>query len=945
MVGPVSTGGREVIGTVAHGILGRQAELARLQQGLEDARHGQGTALVIRGVPGVGKTALITAAASRAEDFLILTVTGTQSESDLPFGALASLLRPVLHRIDRLPSVQAVSLRAALGLESDTQVQRLACYAGVMSLLADAASHRPVAVVIDDFQWVDATSQQALLFALRRLESDPVAFLIAVRDGEPEQPRLTGLSELHLDGLGEAPARELLRAGGRPVAEPVAARVWAATAGNPLALAEVARQLSADQLAGLEPLSDPLPIGGTLMAAYARRVGQLPAATRQALILAAASYTGSAAAVTSALEALGLPLGALEAAEAEGLLRLENGGLHWRHPLVRAAVYQQAAPRERRAAHQALAAVADESALAEHRAWHLAAAAVVPDEAVATALEQVADEAARRSALATAAHALERAASLTPNEADRARREVAAAEYAAAVGRWDEATDLLDRSHQHSSDLLLRAQSERIRARVEILRGTPAAAQSRLVAVADRLAEAEPALAAEILTEAVVAHQATGDRRAYTSIASRALALAQQVGGQREAVAALVIAAARVAHGETESALELYSRFGAAAADPALWHSAPEISAMYAYCQMSLENFAEAERLLGVMIDGARAAGSVRGLTYFLAQRGLLDLRLGRTASALAAAEESVELSRAMLEGVMLAYALAILARVQAVLGQVRESAEHASESIRMSQSMGAHGVEAHALAALSTLAVSIPDWEGVAHELECFHPTVVEWLREPGWLQTDADLVEAYFHTADRRKAEEQLEELERRAAASGGTWAHAVSARCRGLLAADDTFDEHFKRALEWHSRAPLPLERARTELLYGHQLRRRRRRSDARAQLASASVTFHALGARVWAERADRELAAAGYGRRTPASASPWAQLTAAEARVAQVIVQGASYQQAAAQLFLSPRTVESHLRQAYRKLGVRSRAELSRALSGPPARETASEDQSA
>jgi DNA-binding CsgD family transcriptional regulator len=673
------------------------------------------------------------------------------------------------------------------------------------------------------------------------------------------------------------------------------------------------------------------------MDAYARRVKDMPAITRQALVLAAASYTGSAAAVTSGLEVLGLPLVALEAAEAAGLLRLEDGRVHWRHPLVRAAVYRRAAPRERRAAHRALAAAADESTLAEHRAWHLAAAAVAPDETVSSALVQVAEEAARRSALATAANALERAARLTPNEADRARREVAAAEYAAAVGRWDEATDLLDRSHEHTSDLVLRAQGERIRARVEILRGTPAAAQGRLVAVADRLEETHPALAIEILTEAVVAHQATADRQAYTATARRALTLAQRVGGHHEAVVGLVIAAARVAHGETEAALDLYSRYGSAAADPALWHSAPEISAMYAYCQMSLENFADAERLLGEMISDARAAGSVRGLTYFLAQSALLDLRLGRTASALAAAEESVELSRAMLEGAMLAYALAVLARVEAVFGQAQESAAHANESIRMSQRMGAHGIQAHALAALSTLAVSIPDWEGVAHELARLHPTVVEWLEEPAWLLTDADLVEAYFHTAHREKAEEHLEQLERRAAATGGTWAHAVSARCRGLLAGDNGFDEHFQRALDWHGRVPLPLEQARTELLYGHQLRRRRRRSDARTQLASASATFHALGARVWAERADQELAAAGYGTRSAAGASPWARLTAAEARVAQVIVGGATYQEAAAQLFVSPRTVESHLRQAYRKLGVRSRTELSRALSDPPAPE--------
>jgi DNA-binding CsgD family transcriptional regulator len=351
---------------------------------------------------------------------------------------------------------------------------------------------------------------------------------------------------------------------------------------------------------------------------------------------------------------------------------------------------------------------------------------------------------------------------------------------------------------------------------------------------------------------------------------------------------------------------------------------------MYAYCQMSLENFGEAERLLASMIDSARTAGTVRGLTYPLAQRALLELRLGRLASAHSSAEEAVELARAMLEGAMLAYTLAVLARVEAVLGQLEASREHATESIEMSQPMGAQGIEAHALAALATLAVSIPDWDAVIRELERYGPSVLEWLQEPGWMHTDADLIEAHAHAGHREQAEQLLQRLEQRAAASGRTWAHATSARCRGLLAPSAEFDQHFQRAIEWHRQAPLPLERARTELLYGHKLRRSRRRADARIQLTNAAATFHGLGASVWAARAEQELAAAGYGKHSPADASPWGLLTAAETRVAQVIIQGATYQGAAEQLFLSPRTVESHLRQIYRKLGVRSRAELSRAL---------------
>ena len=911
-------------------VLGRESEVARLTEVLDRARAGTGAALVLRGEPGVGKSLLLAAAADLAPDCTTLSTAGVQFESDLAFGALSSLLAPVLDGLDALPVIQRRSLSAALGLGADAQVERLACHAAVVSLLAAAAVRRPVLVLADDLQWFDPASRDALLFAARRLGADAVALILAVRDVPGDGLPPTGLPELTLAGLAEGPAVALVQRTVPGVSRTVAQRLWSETAGNPLALVEIPRNLSDEQRTGRAELLQPLPVGQRLEASFAARAAALPADGQRALLVAAASYTGAADTVLAAIAELGLPAGSLEAAEEEGLVSISDGAIAWRHPLVRSAVYHAATPPARRAAHAALAVAGGEARLPDHRAWHLAAAAAAPSEPIAVELEAVAAEAERRGAPATALRALSLAAALSPGELARARREIAAAEPAFALGRWEETLGLLDGARGRSDDPQLRAEGERIRARVEMLRGNPLAAHDRLVAIAESIAGRNRELAAAAMTEAVLARTMTGPVDVYRQTAERAYELARGLGGETEAMAAVALGCGLLLSARTAEGLELFARYGEVVERPEVWQAAPELTGMYACLHASIERFDAAERLFAAMVTSARDRGAVRALPYPLSGRALLDLELGRFPAALAGAEEAVELSRDMVGGAMLASSLAALAQVEAALGRPEATQEHAQESLSLCRDLNAWAVEPEPVLALASLALSLGDHDAAAAVWKQTTVDIREWVLEPGWEHLDDVMIEASVRAGHHARAERELDDLERKAVATGRTWAHAVAARCRGLLAPAAEIDDHFLAALRWHDAAPLPFARARTQLCYGERLRRARRRVDAREQLTRACATFGGLGAAIWAQRAERELAAAGYARRAPVAASPWAELTAAETRVAQVIIEGATYHEAASALFVSPRTIETHLRQIYRKVGVRSRSEMTRRL---------------
>lgn len=431
-------------------LIGRERECEQLDELLDRARLGRSGALVIRGEAGVGKSALLDHAAARAVDARIVRTLGVESEVELELSGLLDVCRPLESLVDELPEARAAALRAALGEGPAHALDRYAIGAATLGLLAAAAEQRPLLVLVDDAQWVDAASADALLFAARRLDADSVVVLFAAREDDGPTFEAPGIPELEVEGLDLDGASALLRAEGVADAS-VVSRLHQATGGNPLALVELVGELSEAQLAGREPLAEPLPAGSAVERSFARRAEGLPDATRKALLTCAVSRAASPGVILRAFGALGLEASALEPAEDAGLVTIRDGRVDFTHPLVRSAVYHAAQPSERRGVHRVLADAAGDAS-PEERAWHLAAAALGPDEDAAAALEDAAVRARDRSGYAAAASALERAARLTPDPEPRSRRLAAAADAAWEAGRGAGAAELLDEALAITTD-------------------------------------------------------------------------------------------------------------------------------------------------------------------------------------------------------------------------------------------------------------------------------------------------------------------------------------------------------------------------------------------------------------------------------------------------------------------------------------------------------------
>ena len=901
---------------------------------LASAEARTGGALTVAGEPGIGKSALLSLARSSAarRSFTVLSAVGIESESELPFAGLGTLLRPLAGELVNLSAVQAAALRSALGMEIVAPVEPLAVYYALLELLAASARTRPVLVLVDDAQWLDGASREAVHFLARRVGGEAIAVLTGVRTGEGVDLDWPTVARLDLAGLDERSAAVLLHRARPTIAPAVSERLWAGTSGNPLALLEILPLLTEDQAAGRAPLEEPLPVGRRLERVFARRIGELPRDTQRVLLLAAASHTGAMAVLGPASKGLDLDPEALAPAEAAGFVEVMGGTLAWRHPLLRSAAYHSASPSERRQMHRALADSGGPERSEDHRAWHRAAASLVPDEKIAAELDLVGERATRRGALSTAVRALRQAAGLTPDDERRARRLIGAAEAAIATGRWDEAEAMLKDADARTSDPILRAQAARVLGRAETLREAPGAVHDRLVAVADSISTSAPEPAAAIMTEAVVAHMATGRWDAYFKTAGRALELGRRVGGASEAVPGLVLGAAFIGHARTREGMRLFAEYEGFVWDPALWRDGPEIAGMHAFCSIWIERLDEAERLLDAMIAAARASGAVRALAHPLSVRAYLNFRRGRWQAAFIEARESTAIARDLLNGAMLANNLAHLAHVEAGLGHGADCRRHAAESLEICRTLSLGAVAPHAVHALGLLDLSEGKYGDAIRHIDSLDADTAAGITEPGISQWVPTQIEAHIRADELTVARSKLEIYEHWCHVTDRTLGYATAARCHGLMASKADFADHFEQALGWHLKLDVPFERARTHLCYGERLRRAQRRAAARQHLAAALATFRELGARTWAERADREFHAAAGGRGAARiRRSAWTELTTQEARTAKLIIDGATYAEAAAQLFLSPRTVESHLRHAYAKLGVRSRTELTRLLS--------------
>jgi DNA-binding CsgD family transcriptional regulator len=905
-------------------LYGRDAERARIGELLDGARQSRSAVLVISGEPGVGKSALLEDARTQARDMRVLSGTGVETEAHLPFAALHQIVRPVLGHIENLPRPQAVALRGALGLAAGGSDDRFLVSLAALSLLADAAESRPLLCLVDDAQWLDDASADALVFVARRLEVEGIVMLFAAREGELRRFEAPGLPELRLGGLDPVAAGALIdRAAGDALSLEVRDRLVAETGGNPLALLELSSALSEAQLSGAEALLAPIPVTARVERAFLARVHRLSPATQTLLLVAAADDSGDLAAVLRAAAQLGVGADALDGAEQAGLAHLHGTRLELRHPLVRSAVYQAAPLSKRQAAHRALACVLDREVEADRRAWHRAAASVEPDPSIAEELEHAAQRARRRSGFAAASLAFERAASLTTAKEDRARRLTAAAESAWLAGRAERALMLLEAARPLVSESIERADIDRFLGLIEMTRGVPADACRLLLRSATEVAPIDAKRALELLNVAGLAAAYAGDKEGAVAIAEVARGLSVDETPFLRMLAQLLIGLGAHAKGDFADAartlrvaLDLAEELDddSASKQPVALLFAGRAALYLGDDKTALRTHQEAAAR-------ARASGALSILTQILPRLANAEVSAGRWSSAAAHAREGIQLAREMGQHDVVAQLLVMLGLVAALRGSEDECRSLAVESRELASARGLGIVAEIAQWALALLALGLGRGdEAFARCREISTTMVVFW----GGL----DRVEAAIRAGERDTARAWVDGFEPWAKNSGAAWAHAVVLHCGALLSDDERETERlFLAALDSHAKAIRPFEHCRTELAFGEFLRRAGRRVEARVHLQAALDGFEGLGAVLWAERARVELRASGQTARKR-DASTVDALTAQELQIARFVAEGHTNREVAAQLFLSPRTIDFHLRNVYRKLGITSRTALAR-----------------
>jgi DNA-binding CsgD family transcriptional regulator len=910
-------------------LTGREAEQGQIDQLLERAAAGNSRVLVLRGDPGIGKTTLVDYAASRAGPMRVLRTTGIEAESELGFAGLYSLLHPVADYLPALPGPQAVALRAALGLGYDRAVprapDRLAVAAGTHSLLTAAAEDRPLLILVDDLHWLDPASQEALLFALRRLGRDAVACLMTMRPGTAAP---AGLPCQELAGLSRDAAERLVEAiaGTRPTPE-VTRRLYAETGGNPLALVELSAVLSAAQLGGAELPEVPLEPGTAIRQRFAARLDRLSPPSKTALLVAAAAGRCGVAEVNAAVARLGGGDGKAMFVEAEtaGLVRLTHDGVEFSHPLVRSVTYHEAVPAERRAAHRALAeTLAGRDA--ERLAWHLATAATGPDDAAAAALDAAAAAAARKGAPLEAAAAWERAAGLSTDAEHRSGRLAEAAEAALDAGDLDRVrrlTQAMPAAEQRET----RARMLAVKGRLALLTGQMTVAHRELAESAHLAADADPLHAVELLDLAVSAALEAGLYDEASRAAGRMANLAERSDETARFLADLAYGGLAWLRGEAERGMTLIRRaVSILEANPAL-ASRPErqLDLASAWCDAGRPD--RAWPCTSRAVELARSEGAGGRLPRALAWASWLDGEGGRWSRALAYGSQALDLALATGQTYLACYAYATLANVEAAQGRDDDCLRHANGAEQLAAELGLRKLEVQARRSRALLDLGRGRLEGAITRYEGLRRLTADSGIAHPYYSTIPDLIEAYARSGAIDQARALLPEYLASVPGNANPQSAARAARCRGLAAAD-AFDAYFLEAIALHERGDVVFQHARTHLAYGERLRRAQRRRDARVQLRAAAEIFDRLDARPWAERARAELRASGE---TLARAGDGAeQLTPQELQIALLVTEGRTNAEVGRAVFLSTRTVEFHLSRAYRKLGVSSRTELTRRL---------------
>jgi DNA-binding CsgD family transcriptional regulator len=901
-------------------LYGRDAERSTITELLDSARAATGGVLVLRGPPGAGKSALLNDAIAHATGMRVLRTTGVESEFELPFAALHQLLRPVLSRLDRLPEAQAQALAAALGLSANGQDNRFLVSVALLGMLDELATGSPVLCVIDDAQWLDDASASALGFVARRVEADRIALLFAARDGDVRPFDAPGLPELHVDGLDVEGGGELLaRHAGVSIPPEIRTRLIEATGGNPLALVELPSLITPGQLSGREPLPWPLPMTRAVQRIFGERVRRLPEDTQCLLLLAAADETSRLDTVLVAAMELGVPPAALTPAERAELIQIQSGQLEFRHPLLRSAIYQAATGAERRNAHRALGNVFVGQVDVDRGVWHLALAAVGPDESVVQQLEETAGRARGRGGFEAACRALERAAELTVVAELRASRLARAGQYAWLAVQPVRAAGLLQEARLLTTDPVLGADVDQLRAWIELSVGSATMARRLLVDAAKAIVEIDPHRAVELLAAAAEAAWIAGDDEATAELDRVAARLPQADTSRARFLTSLLNGFVGLLAGDVARPVHALLE----AMDLAAELDLPDLVVHAGHVAFYLGDDDAAYRFNSRTVADARATGAISDLLFGLQRLTLAEIVTGRWTAAQVSAAEAERLSRETSQPGLRAVPLGWLTVLAALTGDEERFHSLLTETEELAAT--------HALGVFDDLVRDALHWARGLRELTMGNPeSAVTWfsvMSHPAvaGMAAALDRIEAAIHSGRRDEALQWLDRLDAFASHTGIVSAQARVAHCRALLAVGETAHSLFREALTLHARSRRPFERARAELAYGEFLRRSRRRVDARSHLQAALDTFEQLNSGPWADRARLELRAAGRTarRRDP---STLLQLTPQEIQVARFVARGLRTREVAAQLFLSTRTVDFHLRNVFTKLGISSRTEL-------------------
>jgi DNA-binding CsgD family transcriptional regulator/tetratricopeptide (TPR) repeat protein len=908
-------------------LLGRRSECAALDELVASVRAGPSRAVVLRGEAGVGKSALLEYLVRRASGCEIARAAGVESEMELAFSGLQQLCAPFADRLELLPGPQRDALGTAFGVRDGDAPDRFLVGLAVLSLLSEVAEERPLICVVDDAQWVDRASEQALAFVARRLGAESVGLVFAVREPAAER-HLDGLGELLLHGLDDRDAQALLQAVvAGPLDERVRDRIVAETRGNPLALLELPRGRAPAELAGGFALAEGPPLSGRIEQSFLHRLASLPPATRLLMLVAAAEPVGDPLVVWRAAAELGIEPAAAGPAAAAGLLEI-SAQVRFRHPLVRSAVYGGAAPDERQSVHGALAEATDAQVDADRRAWHRAQATAGLDEDVATELEHSAGRARARGGLAAGAAFHERAAELTPDATRRARRALAAAQGKHHAGAPDAALRLLAMAQAGPLDELEQAQAQLLHAQITFATTRGREAPPLLLQAAKRLEPLDATLA----------------RATYLEAFAAALSADRLVrGGDAREVAAAVLAAdwgpsSREGPAACDRLLDGLAvlvcqghRAGAPALKEALRAfreaSLPEeeeLRWLWLACHIAraLGDDVAWDELIARQVELARRAGALSLLPVALDDQIHADLFCGRLAAAISHAAEADAVMEAAGSHLTLrgAIALAIwrgqVSETLALIESRRQDVLRRGEGFWLASIDWGTAVLYNGLGryddALAAAERAAEDPHG---------------LGTPMWLL--ADLIEAAVRSGNAERAAGPLERLAEITEPNGTDWALGFLARSRALLSTGETAERLYREAIERAGRTRMRVTLARTHLVYGEWLRRENRRVDAREQLHTAYAMLADAGMEAFAERARRELLATGetVRKRTVETLD---ELTPQEGQIARLAAGGHTNPEIGAQLFLSPRTVEWHLRKVFSKLGIRSRRQLRTAL---------------